>query len=111
MWDGADDVPNGGITAPLLRPLQGHRVPAHAAGSGVCMHVTVHTCIIHMHSAGTAGLSCPELHLLPQFPPIERGFPPHTHHRVLPMPWRGYVCMCVGGNPLLPHPQRCGKEC
>ena len=50
MWDGADDVPNGGITAPLLRPLQGHRVPAHAAGSGVCMHVTVHTCIIHMHS-------------------------------------------------------------
>lgn len=50
MWDGADDVPNGGITAPLLRPLQGHRVPVHTAGSGVCMHVTVHTCIIHMHS-------------------------------------------------------------
>lgn len=32
------------------------------------------------HSAGTAGLSCPELHLPPQFPPIERGSPhPHTH--------------------------------
>lgn len=77
--DGEGNVPNGGIAAPLLSPLQGHRVPVPAAGSGACTHIT---CTAHMHLYGacTARLStagCPELLLLPQFP--QQGGVPLLH--------------------------------
>lgn len=103
--DGEGNVPNGGIAAPLLSPLQGHRVPVPAAGSGACTHITC-TAHTHLYSACTARLStagCPELLLLPQFP--QQGGVPLLQE-VLPTPRKGRGCR----QPLLPHPRGCRKE-
>lgn len=64
------------------------------------------------HSAGTAGLSCPELHLLPQFPPIERGSPhPHTHTTGCCQCPGGVMCVCVlGGTPFSHTPSAVGRS-